>query len=374
MSTYARWVLPCYLTRDDNITDPIVFDLTHHLKLILANKVWERKFNYGWGYGLKNTEIENIKKAMTFLYPRFVSGYFNENRVSEIIYHVCGELPSISIMDGFKIWPKEIGVAIIEIEYFQNFDSIPSGIQIEDFKKYIHGSFDWKPLQIIYNQHIAVLKEISSLILAGLHLSFPTESWMSGRETVYDGYYQLCSQNKTFYEYCPTNAFMHEILFETKKTENVILIMDTLSKVWHFNLWPIKRYLRAVKSDQVDMDNLLDLLYALEGLFDKNTSIDFIQTMCMVRLCKNKTEALEMREYIKLSFEMRNEIAHGGLTFDPHDTITLGGKKMLRENIYWKMKGIVSWMIVEALSKMVKTEGMKNLRFTKDDLIEIIFS
>jgi len=92
MTTISRWIVPSYFTEEKHKTDELIFDLTDHLKLMLKNEVWNRKFDYGFSTGLKNTNQTEIKSAVIKVYPRFISGYVNEKRIPEIIEKVCGKI------------------------------------------------------------------------------------------------------------------------------------------------------------------------------------------------------------------------------------------------------------------------------------------
>jgi len=370
MTTISRWIVPCYFTEESHKTDPIEFELTDHLKLILKNEVWNRKFDYGFSTGLKNTNPTEIKKASIQIYPRFISGYVNEKRIPELIENACGKFPGHLKVGNYKDWSHQLGFSIIEIEYFKGTRNIPTK---NDLTGDIIPHWDMEFIEK-YHQQLTVLKELASFFLAGLHLSFPTESIMMRTDSpLNDGIFQIKSGQKTYASKIATNAFMHEILIETSKIKNVEINLGGLASVWHYNLWSLKRFLNAVESDQLSMDNLLDLLYALEGLFDKNTSADFIKLMCLLSLCNNKKEATKMKNLLDVAYSIRNDIAHGGQSYDPYDKVKLGGKETLAQMIYWKMKTVVAVMIIKAISKLINDKNMKNLRFNTDDFINLIY-
>jgi Apea-like HEPN len=370
MATISRWVIPCYFTEEKRKTDPLIFDLTSHLKQMLLNEVWNRKFNYGGSSGLKNTVSTDIKSATIKIFPRFVSGYENEKRIPELIKKNCGKIPKHLKLKNYEEWPHYLGLVIIETEYISKTNNIPTKKDLtEDLIPNYEIDFCDK-----YDRHLAVLKELSSFFLAGLHLSFPTESVMMRNDNpINDGYFQISSGRQTYACKIATNAFMHEILIETSKLSNIHVNLNSLSSVWHYDLWSLNRYLRAVESDQVSIDNLLDLIYSLEGLFDKSTSAEFIKTMCLLNLCKTKKEAKSMKNLLDLAYRIRNEIAHGGLTFDPFDSIKLEGRDILTQTVYWKTKNIVAGMLIKAISKLLNNKEMRNLRFNVDDLINLSF-
>lgn len=370
MTTISRWVVPSYFTEEKHKTDELTFDLTDHLKLMLTNEVWNRKFDYGFSTGLKNTNQTEIKSAIIRVYPRFISGYVNEKRIPELIENVCGKIPTHLKVKSYKEWSHHIGFSIIEIEYNTKTKNIPTKKDLtDDYIPHYDTDFVEK-----YHQHMAVLKELASFFLAGLHLSFPTQSVMMRNDTpLNDGFFQISSGNKNYASKVATNAFMHEILIETSKKSNIEINLKGLASVWHYDLWPLKRYLNAVESDQISMDNLLDLIYALEGLFEKNTSSDFVKSMCILSLCKTRKDAKKMKSLLDVAYRIRNDIAHGERSYDPYDYVKLEGKDTLAQMIYWQMKSIVAVMMIKGISKLLNNAEMRNLRFNTDDFINLTF-
>ena len=84
-------------------------------------------------------------------------------------------------------------------------------------------------------------------------------------------------------------------------------------------------------------------------------------------------EAKRIKNLLDLAYRLRNDIAHGERSYDPYDFITLDGKEILAQDVYWKMKNIVAFMIIKGISKLIANKDMKSLRFTEDDLITLIF-
>ena len=134
-----------------------------------------------------------------------------------------------------------------------------------------------------------------------------------------------------------------------------------------------ERYLNAVESDQISMDNLLDLIYSLEGLYGKNTSSDFVKISCMVMMCNTRKDARKLKALLDLAYRIRNDIAHGERSYDTYDYVTLDGKEILAQTVYWEMKTVVACMLIKAISKLIKNEDMRNLRFNTDDFINLSF-
>lgn len=369
MSTISRWILPSNITVTKHKLEPITIDLTEHIKTILSNSVWDRKFKYGFDTGLKNTESENIKIAKVIIYPRFISGYDNKNRLNEIIKNHCGEIPDYLELDSYKKWWHHKGLVILETEYDTTTGNIPKKEDFENCYPNIEISFLEE-----YERHIAVLKELKALFIAALNLTFPTRHVISRSiNPLIDGLFQITSGIDNYASRISSNSFMNTVSFDIDAIEYLEGVLDRISKVWHYDLWAIKRYLIAVESDQKSMDNLLDLLYSLESLFPRNTSTDLIKMTCITYLSRNRTEGIKLKNTLDAAFTIRNKIVHGERSYDVMDTIKIGGKKVAAQKVYWDIKLVVAHMIIIALYKMINTPGMEHLRFTFDDLLDNIY-
>jgi len=207
MGTVSRWVLPCYYNDSKHSTEPIKIDLTHNLKLILSNEVWNRKFEYGFNSGLKNTDKDDIQSASIIIFPRFISGMVNETRIPDLIEKYCGQLPDYLKIINYKNWSHNIGFSIIEIKYNSQLKTIPVK---KDFAGYIP-NWDMGFIES-YHRHFAVLKEMKFFFLAGLQLTFPTTSVViSNDHQINDGFFQINSGKRKYASVKSSSSFMHEV-------------------------------------------------------------------------------------------------------------------------------------------------------------------
>ncbi|KFF76058.1 hypothetical protein HX13_01580 [Chryseobacterium sp. P1-3] len=87
------------------------------------------------------------------------------------------------------------------------------------------------------------------------------------------GLFISSQRRETFYEDLKTDVFMHHVLITKSRIINLKNNLSGIAKVWDCNLWSLKRYLISVESHVEDMDKLLDLVYAMEGLFEKKCII-----------------------------------------------------------------------------------------------------
>tara|TARA_R110000787_G_scaffold191834_1_gene303396 strand:+ start:329 stop:1435 length:1107 start_codon:yes stop_codon:yes gene_type:complete len=366
MSTKVKWIVPCYFNTD-NLDNEIEFDLTHCTKKIIENEVWNRDFEYGNRGILKDVDPKDIINANAKILPRFTSGYVNEKRIIEYVSVHCNKIHSYFKTENYKDWYYSLGVVVIEIDLNYKSKTVPSKKQVQDF------NFDSDFLRT-YHIHVALLKEVSSVFLASLHLTYPTRSIMSWNDSpVNDGIFYIASGRKKYITKLNTDSFMHHILINKNRLDDVQVNINGLSSVWHLNLWSLKRLLISVKSNLISMDNLLDLIYALEGLFEEKASSDFIKMFTIVSLSNDKKEARKVKEILDKAFKIRNEIAHGSSSFDGYEKIKISGKEILSQDIYWEMKVIVIRMVINAINKLKETKGMKNLNFKSDDLFNLIY-
>lgn len=373
MGTTTKWIVPCYFTTD--ASHNIVIDITDTAKTIIKNKVWERKYKYHDGsiQLLQNITPEDILQAKVEIFPKYPNGAGVRfaNELSQHVETQCEEkIHSYFKTNNYKDWNNTLGVATISVDLnYSRFKTIPTKTQIQndDFKDFIDDC----------RLHTALLKELAYFFLAAVHLTFPSKSIMGWNENhINDGIFYIASGRRRYINPLKTDAYTHEVLINQGGIQRLNTNLHHLSKNWHFNLWSLRRFLVSVHSNRVNMDNLLDLMYALEGLFDKNVSSDFIKVFVFTRLSnQDKKKAKNLKSLLDTCFKMRNEMVHAGRYYDADEEIKLAGETVPADDIYWKMKEVVAVMIILAIAKLntQKNAGMKNLKFGNDDLFDSIF-
>lgn len=368
MSTKLQWIVPCYFDTDDSSDDEIILDITDDIKHILTLNISEKKVEYGFNYGLKTFVSDEVEKVLIKILPKFRSGFVETNRVQNYVFNNLGMIYSyFNVDNNYKNWHYSTGVVIIETQLTRK-TLIPSRDQIKNLN-----SIPYDFIQS-YNQYKALQKEISFLFLSALHLTFPTTSVM-GLNSVFDGgIIHFKSKKRNFYEDLKTDVFMHHVLITKSRIINLKDNLSGIAKVWDCNLWSLKRYLISVESHVEDMDKLLDLVYAMEGLFEKNASTDFMKLFCIIHLTKNKNDAKKMKGILDAVFKIRNEIAHGGSHYRGYEYIKLNGKDVLSQDLYWEMKVIVSQLIILGINKILNNKEVRNLNFKIDDLYDKIYT
>ncbi|MDA3613506.1 hypothetical protein [Polluticaenibacter yanchengensis] len=367
MSTKTQWFIPCYFNTDDSSDNEICIDISSDIKTAFSKNLVDKKVDFSYNYNLQFFKPDSFLSVKIYILPRFISGYVNENRLSEYIENNSNKIYSYFNVDsGFKNWHYGLGTVRIETVIKAN-HYLPGRNEIKEFSYKSDFVSD-------YHKFVSLNKEILSLFLASLHLTFPTRSIMGWNENpINDGILHFSSRQRHFFESLKTNQCMHHVLITKSRLNKLKQNLSGIAEVWDSNLWSLKRYLIAVKSNQIDMDNLLDLLYALEGLFDKNTSADFIKTFCSLKLGNDKTEAHKIKSTLDYAFKIRNEIAHGAQHYKGHEKIKINGKEVLSQELYWDLKFIVSQILILSINKLLKNKDMKNLNFKIDDLFDVVY-
>lgn len=363
MINVFRQIAPCRFTTSEYSDSPLIYNFTEHFKRIISNEVWNRSYDYGYSESLKLLKADEFKSIRVTIYPKRLSGYIDHNRHKVYIREHCGEIDESFLSINTTEFDDHTGLIVLEIELSDELDGmINTG---DPFSSEIIGE---------YHKLNAVLKETSAFLLSGLNLLFPTNSLlMDDEDPISDGFIQIKSQGKEYLQKYKSAKFTHQILIDDQKREDLDFVFDMLSKTWHKNLWPLRRYLIAVESSKVTMDNLLDLTYALEGMFKKNTSSDFIKLIVCVQFSSNKEQAVKMKSFLDNVFRLRNEMVHGGKTFSQIDPVKINGKEILASKLYWEMKGIIATLIVRALPKLVNNIDQMSISYTANDIWDKIY-
>lgn len=367
METIIKWILPCYFNTQNESDKEMTFDLTPNFKEIVKNEFWNRPFEFGFSNIFKDIDFDKVIRITIKVKPRFTSGMVNPQRLIEFVENEIKTVPEYLKIDNYSKWNQDYGIVIIELTHEFEIEELPNE---EDVQKGRYTSGFVRE----YNLVKSLLKEIASHFIAGIHLTYPTHSILNWNEDPINVGIINFERNKRVYATTfSTDMFMHHVLIDTKRIETLIGNLQGLSKVWHHNLWSLKRYMISLQSNRASMDNLLDLLYALEGMFDKGASADFIKLFCITSLASNKKEAENYKGILDKAFQIRNDIVHGAKYYTGYEKIKINGKETLAESIFWEMKTVLTLMLVKAIVKLLKNKEMKNLYFNSEDLLNNIY-
>jgi hypothetical protein len=356
------WIVPAFY--ELTTSKSLVIDLLQDTKKILSNKVWGREINYGFKIGLEKINLKMLKDFKVHIYPRVRSGFIGEQITYSKIEEVIGQSnnPVIQKIKKSGILNNN-GLLVFEL-HLNETTTLPkkSSDYSEDFLSYFHNYF-------------ALIEEIGIFFKISTNLAFHCEYViMPSYEIEASGCIIIKNEHTTYITDKKTNHFGYPIIFNEKDLADYLELKNELSSIWHYNLWALKRYDLALNNENVKMENMLDLLYSLESLFEKNTSVDFMKLFCGIISGSNKKEATKHIDVLTSCFKIRNEIVHGGRHYNGMEKIKFQGKEILSQKLFWDLKLIVQKMILFAIKKLRENPEMKNLRFTEVDLMKKFYA
>ena len=356
-NTTFTFIVPAwYVTKSD---DDLNRDCTEIVQSMLKNEVWTRGFDYGYSGALKSVKPEDIIKvqatitwlkdqhcgqALADTIPRFVPG-FKKSQVRKLLW---------------TGWRQNYFVTTIELA--------------RSFNETDKSNFSMEYIST-FHEAVAINKEVSALLKAALQLVFHfTHMPMHASEERRGfGLVFIRSGGGLHVEGSPSTTHTYPAILEPESASAFQSVFQLLADRWHFPLWPIHRFLKALPDSFADVEGILDLLFALEGLFEKNASSGLMRLTCAVLCSQRMSNARKVDEILKKAFLIRNEIVHGGKSYtglEKHKSST--GEKISWE-IFWDLKTIVAGMIRLALEKLAASPDMRNLRILSDDVLARVF-
>jgi hypothetical protein len=365
MHAQLVWLVSsCYWTPDDL---DIVLDMTRHVRSLLTNKVWKRDFSYAFLDPPKCLDGASVVSARATIManpPSNKPHVVTLAEVRKILATHCGCNPPGNGMLNEGGMHRARNVTLIDVTLDFDVPVVP----------WSDGSarFASEDSERIKYDMICLAEEVGALLRAAIHLTF------SGYATVREqaprhlqGGSLMCLKCPGQSEFWPrlVSDFTYHAVFTAPQMEDFRNRLDALADVWHLPLWPIHRYLKAHSGEVVEMDSLLDILFALEGLFDR-TSPDFIKLACSLLLSSTRNEAVEVHDVLRQAFKMRNEIVHGGKHYTGYEEVNLKGSPEHSCELLGRVRTVVSKMIDVALHSLRARPQMHYLHIDWQNVME----
>ena len=223
---------------------------------------------------------------------------------------------------------------------------------------------------------VALLTEIGELFRAAIHLTYHCEYPIIptlANKPQGGGLLCVAAEGRMKFHKWDIAVHTYPAIFLGEYLGEFESFLSDLSTKWHLPLWPIHRFLKALGAEHVEMENLLDLLYALEGLFPTNTSSEFIRVAVALLLSNDRKNAFQANEALQKAFQYRNSIVHGAEAMTGMETITLHGKETLSQRLFPAIQRITAGMIRVAFGKLQRLQDMRVLRISVQDVLEHVF-
>ncbi len=320
------------------------FDLSPYLKTFIEHSLWQ-KIKYRTEYSSDFTE-DDLKKIISLKinihtknspfsncheYESVLKNYFELNDLEKL------KLAQSGISDASRI-------AVIEVE-FQSDTIIRQNLTYEEEKDYekVFEQLDksnhhaWEES----NKIKSATSEIVQFFLFNLHLCFSTHNYSFSftDKPNLTGFSIIKDDTRLFYETDKIEFFSHYILIE----EDIKLyqLMSKTSEFWCKDITSIQFFLDALKSNFVTSTNFIKLVFTLETFFSKNTSNDYVSLVLPLLLCDKIRDMKEIRNIVRKSFSLRNEIVHGNTLFDFNFGSTPFSSDIKNDELFYKLKNLI---------------------------------
>ena len=310
MNNKFIWILPSGFMAEE--IGPYEFDLFKSLRILIKNEFWNRKVNYEKRYFFSKESFKNIVSAKIKIFPRTKSYFFikdEHKRIFEKNIQVINEdVQYIYDRGNLRVCKS---LSFIEIEFESKTQISKNILRInENDPENFYTDMDFEKL---YEGLISISNELISLFLTGIHIIFPTrDTFFESHKPQTGGIVLVKDETISFYRDEHSNVLTHPILLEVEKIKLVDEVINVISSIWHKDLWTVHRFLKALRSDYIDIDNLLDLVFALESFFVKNTSTEFMRIAANVIGSNSIAESNKADLLLRTVFSLRNEVVHGG--------------------------------------------------------------
>src|SRR5690606_30612129 len=129
------------------------------------------------------------------------------------------------------------------------------------------------------------------------------------------GFTTVTEDDNFYYETDKIDLLAHYILYE-KEQDNLTDLMQVTSKFWHKEIPSIHFFLEALKGNFITATNFIKLVFTIESFFGARASNDYITLTLPLILCNNIEDMKSMREILKASFTLRNDIVHGNEIYE----------------------------------------------------------
>lgn len=298
--------------------EDITTDLTPYLKIFIEGELWKKeKYRNEYRETFEKSDllkIENIKvnihnKGYPFSnfrgYENLINSYINKNNIEK------EKIISSGIKEASKI-------AVIEVDYNSNLEIIKNlTYEQETDIDAVFESLSDENQKIWIEQNIikSITYEILQFYLFNLHLNFLTRDYEFNflQKANPVGFIAVTSDKfkGIYYETDKLDLLTHYILWE-KEYDVLESYMELTSKIWCQYINSIHFFLDALKGNFITSSNFLKLVFTLESFFSKNSSNDFVSLVTPLIISPDIQHHKEFRDVIRKSFQLRNEIVHGG--------------------------------------------------------------
>jgi hypothetical protein len=224
---------------------------------------------------------------------------------------------------------------------------------------------------------ISIANDVCSFFLLGLHITCPTHSNMyESTKPQSSGLVSIQGTSRHIMD-VHSDMLAYPLYMENDRVPTLHMVLPQIAQVWHKNVWTFHRFIKAVRSDYMTIDNFLDLFFTFESMFGENTASETMRLIASEIEGKNKAEALKINRMIGKAFLIRTAVTHGGEHYRFHENVPKGKDqdKMILE-VFWELRNLNIVLIYKCIHKLINDRSSipaNAIRFGTDDIIEKCF-
>ncbi|MGZ3812297.1 MAG: hypothetical protein ACXVJN_11165 [Mucilaginibacter sp.] len=368
-----RWFLPTSIRSRDKYVE---FDLTKFCQTFFSrSEYYIRRTTFDRKAEFDQSVTSAITSVSVQLYP-FVSFPMSNTRDSwQIIEKEIGHAPELMhIIDRGNLRHAH-GLAIIVLSLNNGFHH-PQNLQPDeeyDIEKRLNWDMDFEIWKL---QLISIANDIGAFFMLGLHLTYLTHStWHESHPPQSSGLVAITDSGNYLHDE-HSDMLSYPLLFEAERINTLNEIWETLSKVWHKDLWSIHRFIKAVRSDHSTIDHFVDLVVTLESFFPDNTPQPLMRLIASIIVSTDKKGAKKIDKLLIDCFRIRNEVVHGGKYYRLHDKGNNHPDAKMILQLFWDLKNLNIHLIHYGVDKLLKDQNSipaNAIRLTQDDILDKLF-
>lgn len=378
MTTKVAWIIPSNIEVGDG--SEFEFDFTEISRSIIKDEVWNRQYAFGNMYNWQfhaSSEIESFK--IMNLDHRDNQRELPARRKEEDIEKLIRNNLTDDDIDAAVL--RQSNLADFDLPLFSSLLVAVLELNSESKWPEERQRTETKPtaeernaVESALNFHymcIGLIREMLYMFKAAVTLEAKSD-WMifpgKANLSISGGMNYYGNSGRSFFSLDQTDEFTFPV--HMANTDNCIESgMHQLSTIWGKNLWPIFRYIKAHRSLKLEMDDILHLLFAFEGLFNEKASSDYMRFLAATISSGSMKEYCHHTNILKKSFALRNNIVHGGKEFTGQESVKIDGEDLNYDRLFWKLREIVMKLIKHSMDYMLESPEKRNLRVDAERIV-----
>jgi hypothetical protein len=352
-------------------SNKLEFDLTEFISIFIEKELWGKtRYRTEYNDKFEKTDLEKLKSIKFIIYTE-VEPFSNFHRYEKIL----SQYIDLSKIERNKLFASGISEAkkifIVETE-FNSENKIIENLTYEQ-EKDIETVFDnltyenhdaWQELKIIKS----IICEFIQFFIFNLHLNYLTYQYTFSVTNKPEPIgFTVTSENKHYYYEIERLELLSHYILYAKENDNLKDLMKTTSSFWCKDISSIHFFLDALKGNYITSTSFTKLVFTIESFFGKGISNDYITLTIPLLISENIMDMKRIREILRKSFQVRNEIVHGNSVINFLDeshkrNISGAVKEMAMDDLFFELKNIITRVFYFYLNKSVYLrEGDKKI-------------